>query len=151
MEIHIRPADPADAPAILALQKAAYQQEAERYNDFTIPPLTQSLPDLAAEISTGVFLKALDGRGRLVGSVRACEKEETVHIGRLIVAPDCQRKGIGTRLMAAVEAGFPGAKRFELFTGHKSRGNIRLYQRLGYRTCRTEQLTPKVGMVFLEK
>ena len=32
-----------DLEEILALQKLAYQSEAELYDDYTIPPLTQSL------------------------------------------------------------------------------------------------------------
>ena len=32
-----------DAAAILALQRLAYQSEAEVYGDFSIPPLTQTL------------------------------------------------------------------------------------------------------------
>ena len=38
-----------DAQEILALQKLAYQSEAEIYNDFTIPPLHQTLDEIKAE------------------------------------------------------------------------------------------------------
>jgi hypothetical protein len=37
--IDITTASVADAEEILALQKLAYQGEAERYHDFAIPPL----------------------------------------------------------------------------------------------------------------
>ncbi len=59
--------------------------------------------------------------------------------------------GIGSRLMSVIEAEFPDAKRFELFTGSLSEANIRLYERLGYRISRTERLSPQVELVFLEK
>lgn len=42
----ITAASPADAAAILALQKLAYQSEARLYNDFSIPPLLQTLEEL---------------------------------------------------------------------------------------------------------
>ena len=44
-------ADLADAAAILELQKRAYQQEAALYDDWTIPPLTQT-PDQGRCISS---------------------------------------------------------------------------------------------------
>jgi hypothetical protein len=53
--------------------------------------------------------------------------------------------------MSAIEAEFPYAKRFELFTGSRSEGNIRLYERLGYRTFRSDRLSPLVEMVYMEK
>jgi hypothetical protein len=50
--IEIATAVPTDAAAILDLQKRAYQSEAQLYNDWSLPPLTQSLESLQHEIST---------------------------------------------------------------------------------------------------
>ena len=139
-----------DAAAILALQKLAYQSEARLYDDWKLPPLTQSLDSLRAEFDSSRVLKALDGE-TLVGSVRARGTSGICHIGRLIVAPGLQGRGIGTRLMRAVEAEFPDVDRFELFTGSRSEANLRLYERLGYRRSREQVLSPAVTLVFLEK
>ena len=146
----IEPATVADAADILALQKIAYQSEAELYNDFTIPPLTQTLDEIAAEFALRLFLKAVD-EGRITGSVQGFQVGGTCHVGRLMVHPGQQGKGLGTRLMAAIEAAFADVERFELFTGHKSVANIRLYERLGYRLFRTEMMTPELSLVFMEK
>ena len=148
--MNIEPATIDDAEAILELQKLAYQSEARLYDDRSIPPLTQTLDDLHAEFSRARFLKATL-EGVIVGSVRATENEGVCSIGRLIVHPEHQGLGIGTRLMKAIEAMFPEAKKFELFTGSKSEGNIRLYSRLGYSISRTQQLSAKVLLVFMEK
>ena len=150
MDISIIQAEAKDAADILALQKVAYQGEAKLNNDWTIPPLTQTLPEIEAEFETKIFLKAVNG-DKIIGSVRAFLDSGTCHIGRLIVFPEYQGKGIGTRMMEKIEAAFPNAKRFELFTGTKSAHNIRLYKRLGYRECREMDLSPKVRLVFLEK
>jgi ribosomal protein S18 acetylase RimI-like enzyme len=64
--------------------------------------------------------------GRSIGSVRANVKEGTCYIGRLIVHPDFQKRGIGTRLMSEMEKVFNSCKRFELFTGDKSERNLHL-------------------------
>ena len=149
-DISIVQAGPEDAVEILALQKLAHQAEAELYDDWTIPPLTQSLSEIEAEFEGKTFLKAMC-RDRIVGSVRASLDSDTCLVGRLVVHPDCQGRGIGTRLMEKIEAVLSRAKRFELFTGTRSVGNIRLYRKLGYREYREEQLSPEVRLVFMEK
>jgi ribosomal protein S18 acetylase RimI-like enzyme len=148
--ISILRSDRSDAKAILELQKLAYHAEAKIYNDFFIPPLVQPLHDLEAEYGSHVFLKVVWHR-EIIGSVRACEKDGTCHIGRLIVHPDHQNRGIGKELMNRIEAEFPGTRRFELFTGTKSEKNLAFYKKLGYGIVRYEKLNDKVEFAFLEK
>ncbi|MDF9409616.1 hypothetical protein L7E55_14865 [Pelotomaculum isophthalicicum JI] len=69
-----------DVEEILALQKLAYVSEAEIYDDFSIPPLVQTLKEIKDEFRNQVFLKAVIN-GTIVGSVRAYQKEETCYIG----------------------------------------------------------------------
>jgi ribosomal protein S18 acetylase RimI-like enzyme len=148
VEIHV--ATLADAETILAVQKAAYQSEARIYGDWQIPPLTQTVREMERDIERLVVLKAvLDGD--VVGSVRAGLLEGTCHIGRLVVRPDVEGRGIGSRLLREIEARFPTAARFELFTGHRSERNLGLYQRRGYRIFKTEPASPGLTLVHLEK
>ena len=146
----ITTASPDDAPAILALQRLAYRSEAERYDDDTLPPLTETVDQIRAEFGHRLVLKAVDD-GLIVGSVRAHEEGDTCHIGRLIVHPDHQGRGLGAALLSEVEVRFPEARRFELFTGTLSVRNIGLYERLGYVPFREEVVSPKVTLVYLEK
>ncbi len=141
---------PEDAPAILALQRLAYQSEAALYNDWSIPPLTQTIESLAEEFSVSIVLKAVVD-GQLVGSVRARVNNDTCEIGRLIVHPAFQRRGIGSSLLKTIEGQCPVVARFELFTGSKSESNIRLYKRAGYQVTRTQPLSPAVSITYLEK
>jgi len=150
MDIEILLADITDATDILALQKLAYQSEAELYQDWSIPPLTQSIEEIKTEFSTKTFFKAcLDGK--IVGSVRVSFNRDTCFVHRLIVYPEHQKKGIGTKLMETIENRFPSTERFELFTGSRSEGNIRLYEKLGYRVFRKERLSLQVELVFMKK
>ena len=139
-----------DAAEILALQKLAYQSEAAIWNDYMIPPLTQTLESLQAQFADHIILKAVEN-GEMIGSVRGKQENDTCYIGRIIIHPDRQNRGIGTQLMAAIEAAFPTASRFELFTGQKSERNLYLYQKLGYRIFKEEPLNERVIIVYLEK
>ena len=143
-------ATPDDAEAIHLLQRLAYQQEARLYNDFTIAPLRETLQELRVNFARMTFLKAICDN-KIVGSVRAEQRDDTCYIGRLIVNPAYQRCGIGAALMQAIESHHPTAPPLELFTGHRSEGNIRLYQRLGYAIYNTEVVTPELSLVYLEK
>ncbi|MFA7405129.1 MAG: GNAT family N-acetyltransferase [Pelobacteraceae bacterium] len=148
--INIRHANIADAEEILEIQKLAYQSEAIIYNDWSIPPLTQTLEEIKQGFAENTFLKACESC-KIIGSVKVSINNENHEIGRLIVHPDFQGKGIGTQLMLAVEAEFPMAKRFELFTGSKSVRNIHLYEKLGYKIFMRKQLSELVELVFMEK
>ena len=146
----IEPARIGDAEQILALQHLCYQAEAERYADYALPPLTQTLPSLLSEYDTHTILVARLG-DRDVGSVRGRLADGSCLVGRLMVHPHVQRRGLGTRLMRAIEERFAACDRFELFTGHLSKGNLRLYQRLGYTTFREESVSARLRLVHLEK
>lgn len=150
LSLSITPATIEDAREILNLQKLAYQSEAAIYQDYTIPPLVQTLSEIEAELQHQVFLKAV-AAGRIIGSVRAYLQQETCYIGRLIAHPDYQNRGLGTALMKEIERCFPQARRYELFTGHRSERNLYLYEKLGYLRARSEKASEKLTMVFLEK
>jgi ribosomal protein S18 acetylase RimI-like enzyme len=139
-----------DAPTILELQRLAYQSEAALYNDVQIPPLRQTLPELELELRHKTFLKATASQA-LIGSVRASLQNEMVLIERLIVHPDVQRQGIGSRLIQEIENHFLEAQRFALFTGHNSIGNLRLYERLGFVRHHEEIISASLRLIHLEK
>lgn len=138
-----------DLPEILQLQYLAYQSEAALFGSRDIPPLKQTLDEVTAEFQQGVILKAVC-EGKIIGSVRAKASQETARIGKLMVHPEYQRQGLGTRLLREIEGCFPG-RRYELFTSTRSVGNIRLYERLGYRIFRREAVTDELEFVYLEK
>jgi len=146
----ISQANEEDAEAVLKLQFLCYQSEAALYDDYSIPPLVQSLTELQAEFKRStVFVCRL--KGEVIGSVRATRLEDRCFIGRLMVHPRFQRQGLGSKLMSAVEDHFQDAAFYELFTGHRSENNLRLYQRLGYKQFKIEKVSQNLQLIFLEK
>ncbi|KKK07359.1 GNAT family N-acetyltransferase [Micromonospora sp. HK10] len=133
-QVTITPAGVADAGEILTVQRAAYLVEAQRYADPFLPPLTETLDEVRAALAGPTIVLAARHGARLVGSVRARVDGDTAHVGRLAVAPDQQGRGVGGRLLAAVEDACAGrVARFALFTGAQSEQNLSLYARRGYR------------------
>ncbi|RDG38519.1 GNAT family N-acetyltransferase [Streptomyces corynorhini] len=154
MSVTISAASAQDAEQILKLQYLCYQNEAELYGDYTIEPLTQTLDDLRAELDRGHGLVARLG-DEVVASVRgSVDATGTARIAKLIVHPRLRRHGLGGRLLDAIETHFaaePAARRFQLFTGHRGEGGLRLYRSRGYAPVATEEAGPKVRLVTLEK
>lgn len=112
--------------------------------------MKQTLTEVESEYENGIILKAVDENDIIIGSVRAHSDKGSVFIGKLMVHPEKQGQGIGTQLLLAIENEYP-KQRFELFTSSKSKKNIELYERLGYRIFREEQITDELKFVYLEK
>jgi ribosomal protein S18 acetylase RimI-like enzyme len=124
-----------DAGEVLTLQRAAYVTEAQAHGDLSMPPLTQTLDQLRAELADpGTTGWGVREGVRLVASVRVRLAEPGIaEVGRLVVAPDRQGLGLGSGLLRAAEARLPSEVTvIRLFTGEHSHANLRLYQRLGY-------------------
>ena len=138
-----------DLEEVLNLQKLAYKSEAVIYNDYEIAPLTQTLEEIQDETQKCIILKVVEDR-KIVGSVRGYEKDGTCYIGKLMVDPDYSNRGIGRKLMGAIEKCFEGV-RYELFTGHLSEKNLALYQKLGYIAYETRKVSEVLQLVYMQK
>lgn len=139
-----------DVESILKLQKAAFHQRGLDCNNLNLRPLVETLDDLSKAFLKHKYLKASINH-RIVGSVRACESEGTCYISRLIVYPEYQRKGIGSKLLLEIEKHFrKTVQRYELFTGESNKKSISIYKKLGYTVFRRSD-DYEVPIVYLEK
>jgi ribosomal protein S18 acetylase RimI-like enzyme len=139
-----------DLEEILSLQKCAYISEAEIINDFSIQPLTQTIYELIDEFKSSTILKAVDS-DKIIGSVRAFERDCVCHIGKLIVHPNNQNKGIGKILLNEVEKRFNSCRKYSLFTSKESTRNLYFYNKAGYRITDEKIFNDKLTLVNLEK
>ena len=144
-------AEEADAGELWTLQRAAYLPEGRLHDTFELPPLVETLAELTEALRAVTVLVARLGP-RLVGSVRGEPGEGGAWcVGRLLVAPDRQGRGLGSVLLHEIEGRAPaGTRTLRLFTGFRSAGNLALYSRHGYAEVgRRDHLG--VPVVVLEK
>lgn len=148
-EVTIAKITEADAGEVLTLQRAAFVSEAQIYGSADMPPLTQTLSEVEAELRSGSGLTARRD-GRLVGAIRYAETDGVLLIGRIAIAPDVQGEGIGRALLDAAERS-SSARVSELFTGSLSEANIRLYEACGYTEAERVPQGDGTDQVFLRK
>ncbi len=138
-----------DVAELFVLQRCCWVTEAQHNDALDIPPLVETLSDARAALGQWQTYVVRVG-GRLVASVRGRRDGDRWLIGRLMVAPDLQGRGLGRWLLDFVESVAPPATTsLELFTGSASLSNQRLYRRAGYR--RDERRGASVGVVVMTK
>jgi tRNA (guanine37-N1)-methyltransferase len=107
--------------------------EARDNETWDIPPLVETLADVQRWLAT-FQTHVVRVEGRLIAAVRGRLEGNRYRIGRLMVAPDVQGRGLGRWLLELAESTAPDAAvEFELFTGARSRDNLRRYRKAGYR------------------
>ncbi|MDQ0644276.1 GNAT family N-acetyltransferase [Microbacterium murale] len=148
-EIVLSRISPADAGEVLTIQRAAFVSEAQIYGTADMPPLTQTLDEVRAELAqANGWVARVDGR--LVGAIHVRETDDMLLIGRIAIAPDMQGTGIGRALLQAAEEDSKAPKA-ELFTGSLSEANVRLYESCGYRISERVDQGDGTTQLFMRK
>jgi len=151
-ELRIDRVDEATAGELLTVRRAAFVSEAQVYDDPHIPPLTQTLDELKADLADpGVVTIGAWSGHRLVGSIRVAVDGAKATLGRLAVVPDLQQQGIGTQLLLAVPQYLPqGITEVWVFTGKDSVANIAMYGKHGFEH-EFDQTTGDLTYAYLRK
>ena len=123
---------------LLSLQREAYAVEASLIGDDRIPALSE---DLGGLVSAGLTWLGVREAGRLVGAVAFVEEPGLVDVHRLVVAPDCARRGIGRALVTAVLQ-HAGARRVVVATARDNATARALYEGLGFRAVDEVEVLP---------
>ena len=133
-EVRIDVVEDTVAGELLTVRKAAFVSEAQLYDDPHIPPLTQTLEELRADLADPAVITLGAWLGhRLVGSIRVGVEGTKATLGRLAVVPDLQGQGIGTQLLLAVPERLPAdIAEVWVFTGRDSVQNLAMYAKHGY-------------------
>jgi GNAT superfamily N-acetyltransferase len=126
----IRPASPADEPAIRACAEAAFAP----YIPAIGRPPAPMTADYAAAIAAGEAHVAVDDADRVQGFIVLRAEPQAMLLDTVAVRPDAQGKGLGRALVAFCEkaARQAGLPRVRLYTNAKMTANLTLYPRMGY-------------------
>ena len=72
-------------------------------------------------------------------------------IPRIIINGEYQNKGLGSALMALLEANYPLARSFSLDTPHLNIRNHHFYEKLGYKVAGDEFIEVTIPHFVMEK
>ena len=126
LDVHIRAFDDADTSAVVALWNALLADDAPHNEP------TRAI-QLKREWERDLFYVAVAGQ-RVVGTVMGGYDGHRGWIYALAVAPEHQRQGVATRLVAALEAALmrQGCLKINLQVRTSNRQVIAFYENLGY-------------------
>lgn len=138
-------ADPHYARILLDLQKSAYAVEAQLVGTDRLPPLQDTLVGIAAW--RGHWIVAWDGV-QLLGAVAWDDAGDRLEIDRLMVAPQAQRRGVGSTLLQQV---IESADRRPIHTatGRDNPPAIGVYEKHGFRAVGDEEVPPGIWITRL--
>ncbi len=146
----VRRASRDEAEKLARLIREAFLSEAAVYGD--IPPLHETAADIEATFDAQDVTIAADIANRTVGTVRGeTIPDGTLVVRRLAVLPEARRLGMGRAMLLALEAAYPEAARFELFTGELNGAALGLYESLGYMRTGSREVAPGIELVTLVK
>ncbi|XID95893.1 GNAT family N-acetyltransferase [Paenibacillaceae bacterium WGS1546] len=148
VELDIRDADTAEE--VWALQHPAYRAEAALIGVADLPPLQDTVRTLQACGET--FLGLRNAEGELAGAV-SYEQEEAGRyaICRMMVHPDCMRRGIGSRLLGRLLSGLPATAEWTVTAEIRNVPAIALYEKFGFVRRESFKPVPDIEMVRFVK
>ncbi|OCA90335.1 hypothetical protein A8F94_00045 [Bacillus sp. FJAT-27225] len=135
---------------LLSIQKAAFQEDLEKYQDYDTNPACETPEKLAENIKKFYHYTILDGE-KIIGAFDVRGNDNRMHIDKIFIDPSIQNKGIGTSAIHFIEREFPNVKLWTLYTPSLSFRNHQLYEKLGYKKTKEVQLSPKLILFKFEK
>ena len=139
-----------DVPALLDLQRKAFGPLCEEFGWEDAPILSESLEHLYEEFSQCMTLKVENEEGVIVASVHGKVTDGSLYIGRLMVLPEYQQRGIGKRLFHEIQSRLPHLRTW-LCTCQQVRPPYEFYLREGFRPYQSEIVGPGLTWTYMEK
>lgn len=135
MNVAIVPATAADAEALVAIQKKAFERLYNLYHDEGSPYLrgTDEIIEWLARPNWHVYMITADDE--LCGGVSFCERLKQpgeYYLARLFVLPQMQGKGIASKAIGLCEATVHNANHWTLDFPIDQAANRRCYEKAGY-------------------
>ena len=152
--ITLRKATAEDIEKIWKMQIEAFRALLEKYQDYDLSPAAEGIDKIRARYEqpwTTYFFIEADGND--VGAIRVVDRKNgsRKRISPLWIMEEYRGKGYAQQAISAVEKLY-GADHWELDTILQEKGNLHLYEKMGYhQTGRVEHINDRMDIVFYEK
>lgn len=155
MDIKLIVAEFKDLNTILQMQKEAFAELYEKYQDTETSPATENYEDILFRFNqpetTYYFITADNIK---VGVIRVVDFKDGItrkRISPIFIMPEYRNKGYAQQAIKEA-ARIHGKHHWKLDTILQEKGNCYLYEKLGYhKTGKTEIINDKMTIVFYEK
>lgn len=144
----------ADAKKIWNMQKEAFAELFEKYQDFETSPATEPLERTVLKLKQSeTYFYMIQFDGQTVGAVRVVDSgnNSRKRISPIFILPKFRNMGIAQKAIILAEK-IHGSKNWELDTIIQEKGHCHLYEKMGYRTTgKTKIINDKLTLVFYQK
>lgn len=154
MSVRLVPVKREDVETVWRMQVEAFSDMLEKYQDYELSPATEDVDRVIARFeqpeTTYFFIVADDKK---VGAIRVVDRqdESRKRISPIFIMKDFRNKGYAQQAILEVERLF-GSDNWSLDTILQEKGNIHLYEKLGYEIVgQPERINDRMDIVFYEK
>ena len=154
MEVKLIKASRDDMKTIWRMQKEAFGGLLEKYQDQGISPASESYERIIEKYEMeGSFYYFISDSGVNVGVIRIIDKNDgsRKRISPIWIMSEHRNKGYAQAAIMEAER-IHGADNWSLDTILQEKGNLHLYEKLGYhRTGKIEKISDRMDIVYYEK
>lgn len=154
MSVRLVPIKREDVETVWRMQVEAFSDMLEKYQDYELSPATEDVDRVIARFeqpeTTYFFIVADDNK---VGAIRVVDKqdESRKRISPIFIMKEFRNKGYAQQAILEAERLY-GSDNWSLDTILQEKGNIHLYEKLGYeRVGQPERINERMDIVFYEK
>ena len=154
MSVTLLQAQKEDMEEIWKMQVEAFTALLEKYHDYDMSPATEPFENVMQrfeQLGTTYYFIVSDRKK--IGAIRIIDKKDgsRKRISPLWIMSDFRNRGYAQQAILAAEKIY-GADHWCLDTILQEKGNIHLYEKLGYhQTGKIEHINDKMDIVFFEK
>ncbi len=152
--ISLEKATSEDAEVLHALQIKAFLPLLEKYKDEDTNPACEQIDKTLQRINDPgkSFFKILRNRTLVGGILVKHTAPRTLFLGPVFIDPDFQNQKIAQEALSLIEKMFPNTESFELATLAQEKGNVYLYEKMGYfLTGEKKKINDSLDLLFFRK
>ncbi|WP_339216804.1 GNAT family N-acetyltransferase [Ornithinibacillus sp. FSL M8-0202] len=151
MDLIIKKTKITEAKRLLEIQKEAFREDLEKYQDYETSPVNEKIDRLLSKI-THFHHYTIWLNGEIIGGIDIRDLGKGKYrLNRIFIANQHQNKGLGSEIMQLIEAEYPNALEWSLDTPHLNIRNHYFYEKLGFVKIGENKVTDKLILYVYKK